>query len=138
MAESIQQLRIYTGARQLEDRIYELVKELPEEQQYPLGNDLRRASAAVAHYIDEAHRRYSYRLKLESLAGAREAAELTQKLLTDAAKIGDPEATKRLIDGYIGVIKQAWALMRYLRNQRAERTSRNEARLKDEQVAARA
>jgi four helix bundle protein len=135
MAESIQQLRIYTHARTLEDRVYELVKGLPEEEQYPLGNDLRRASGAVAHYINEAHRRYSYRLKLESLNAARDAAELTQKLLDS---FQSAEATKKLVDGYTGVIKQAWALMKYIRNQRAERMIRSEVSAKDELAAARA
>ena len=56
MAESIQQLRIYQSARTLEDQVYELVKRFPSEEFYGAGNDLRRSSAAVSHYISEAHR----------------------------------------------------------------------------------
>ena len=133
MAESIQQLRIYTSARELEDRVYELVKELPESNHFPLGNDLRRASSAVSHYINEAHRHYSYGLKLENLSEARTAAERTQVLLADMPGI---EAAAISSD-YIGVIKQAWGLIKYLRNRRAERQTRNMAKTIDEQVAAR-
>jgi four helix bundle protein len=134
MAESIQQLRIYMSARELEDRVYELVKGLSENYRFPLGNDLRRASSAVSHHINEAHRHYSYGLKLECLAEARNAAQRTQVLLADAPGI---EAAAISSD-YIGVIKQAGGLIRYLRTRRAERQARNEVKIIDEQVAARA
>lgn len=143
MAESIQNLRIYTNARELEDGVYEVVKGLPQELQYPLGNDLRRASGAVAHHLSDAHRRYSYSLKLESLGAARDAAELTQRLLGQiGSKVEGSENAKKLSRGYTGVIKQAWGLIKYLKSRRAERLARNEAKteakIKDEQVAARA
>jgi four helix bundle protein len=133
MAESIQQLRIYLSARELEDRIYELVKGLPTNDQFPLGNDLRRSSSAVSHYINEAHRQYSYSQKLESLAAARTAAEQTQRHLADC---NDIEAAAICAD-YIGVVKQAWGLMKYLKTRHTERLARNAVRAKDEQVAAR-
>jgi len=134
MAESIQQLRIYTTARVLEDQVYEFTKSLPTELTYPLGNDLRRSSAAVSHHISEAHRRYSYTLKLESLAAARDAAEVTQKLLEEARVNG---ANDSLISGYTGVIKQSWGLIKYLKNRRAERMVKAEIKTKDEVVSAR-
>jgi len=134
MAESIQQLRIYMNARDLEDRIYELVKGLPEDARWALGNDLRRASSAVSHHINEAHRQFSQRLKLESLHEARIAAERTQLLLAD---LPDIEAAAISSD-YIGVIKQAWGLIKYLKQRREERATRNMVSAIDEQVAARA
>ena len=134
MAESIQQLRIYTTARDLEDQVYEFTKSLPAELTYPLGNDLRRTSAAVSHHISETHRRYSYTLKLESLAAARDAAEATQKLLEEAREHG---ANDSLISGYTGVIKQSWGLIKYLKNRRAERMIKTEMKTKDELVSAR-
>ena len=134
MAESIQQLRIYVTARELEDRVYELVKDLPEELRYPLGNNLRRSSSAVSHYISEAHRHYSYSLKLEALHEARVAAERTQLLLADAPGI---EAAAIGSD-YIGVVKQAWGLIKYIKKRRNERLTRNMVSAVDEQVAARA
>lgn len=135
MAEPIQQLRIYAAARALEDRVYELVKNLPEDQAYPLGNDLRRASAAVSHHISNAHARYSYSLKLESLAAARDAAELTQKLLKDALALNSDDT---IINDYTAVIKQSWGLIKYLKNRRAERIVKEEVKAKEELVTSRA
>lgn len=135
MAESIAQLRIYTSARALEDQVYDLVKKLPPESDYPLGNNLRRASAAVCYHISEAHRRYSYTLKLECLSAARDAAETTQKLLIEAKSHTN---TDELVLQYTGVIKQSWGLIRYLKQKRQERGAATAVRAKEEQVAARA
>jgi four helix bundle protein len=134
MAESIQQLRIYMNARELEDRVYELVKGLPEASRFPLGNDLRRASSAASHHINEAHQQRSYGLKLESLHEARNAVQRTQLLLADLPEI---EAAAISCD-YIGVIKQTWGLIKYVKQRRNERLGRNMVSAIDEQVAARA
>ncbi len=134
MAESIQQLRIYVTARELEDRVYELVRQLPQDAHYPLGNDLRRASSAVSHYISEAHRHNSYGFKLDALNEARVAAERTQLLLADTPEI---EAAA-ISSEYIGVIKQACGLIKYIKKRRSERLGRNAVNAIDEQVAARA
>ena len=135
MAESIEQLRIYSSARLAEDAVYELVKLLPKDQQYPLGNDLRRASAGVSHYIMEAHRLYSYRLKLDALAGARREAEIAQRLLGEAKAFG---ASDYLIEDYTSIIKQSWGLTKWLKAKLAERTEAAEVSAKEELAAARA
>ncbi|HSX02285.1 MAG TPA: four helix bundle protein [Candidatus Saccharimonadia bacterium] len=131
MAESVEQLRIYTSARGLEDRVYELVRALPADQFYGLGNDLRRSSAAVSHYIMEAHRLFSYRLKLDSLAAARREAEATQKHLEAAREFG---ANDELVDEYVGVIKQSWGLTKWLKGKLEERQVKAEVAAKDERV----
>ena len=112
MAESIEQLRIYKSSRSAEDRVYELVKQLPLDQFYGLGNDLRRSSAAVSHHISNAHRLFSYRLKLDELTAARREAEATQKYLETASRL---TSTARLADQYTIIIKQAWGLSKWLR-----------------------
>ena len=71
---SIEDLRIYKLARELEDQVYELVKAFPPEQFYAMGNDLRRASAGVSHHIMNTHQFFSYTLKLDELAAARRQA----------------------------------------------------------------
>jgi four helix bundle protein len=118
MAESIEQLTIYKKARQLEDEVYELVKTFPADQFYGLGNDLRRASAAVSHHIMGCHRLYSYRLKLDELAAMRREAEAAHDQLQRARDLG---ATDELIDGYTAVIKQSWGLTKWLQAKLAER-----------------
>ena len=133
MAETIEQLRIYKTARELEDKIYELVKAFPAEQFYGLGNDLRRSSAAVSHHIMETHRLYSYRLKLDALADARREAEVTQRHLQSAKALG---ATPELTEEYTGVIKQSWGLSKWLKAKLAEKQAENEVASKDQMVAA--
>ncbi len=133
---SIGQLRIYQQALELEDQIYELAKVLPAERFYPLGNDLRRAAAAVAHYISESHRLYSYSQKIEMLHLARAEADKIIKLLERHAADGYGP-TAKLVTDYTGVIKQSWGLVKWLRNKQAERQTAAQAQAKDELVAAR-
>jgi len=134
MAQSIEQLRIYKSARQSEDQIYELVKQFPADQFYGLGNDLRRSSAAVSHHIMNAHRLFSYRLKLEELAATRREAEITKKHLEAARDFG---AHDDLIEEYTAVIKQSWGLTKWLKVKLAERQEKAEVAAKEELVAAR-
>lgn len=132
MAESVEQLRIYKSARGLEDQVYELVKTFPADQFYGLGNDLRRSSAAVSHYIMETHRLYSYRLKLDALAGARREAEITQKHLETAKDLG---ASDELINEYVGIIKQSWGLTKWLKVKLQERQEKAEVAAKEEMAS---
>lgn len=129
MAESVEQLRIYRSARGLEDQVYELVKTFPADQFYGLGNDLRRSSAAVSHYIMETHRLFSYRLKLDALAGARREAEVTQRHLEAARDLG---ASEELINEYIGIIKQSWGLTKWLKTKLEERQEKAEVAAKED------
>lgn len=133
---SIEHLRIYQLARSLEDRLYELAKHLPADQFYPLGNDLRRSSAAVAHYIAETHRRYSYTIKLEALHLARTAAEDVIKHLETYQAAGHGEVIESVED-YTTLIKQSWGLIKYLKSKQELVRSKEQARATDELVAAR-
>jgi four helix bundle protein len=120
MAEAIENLRIYKQARTVEDEIYELVKTFPADQFYGLGNDLRRSSAAVSHHIMEAHRLFSYRLKIDALTAMRREVEGSIKHLAAASDQGLATTTE-LIDQYTSLIKQSWALTRWLKNKLEER-----------------
>lgn len=133
MAESIEQLRIYKTAREAEDKLYELVKQFPADQFYGLGNDLRRSSAAVSHHIMEAHRLFSYRLKLDALAAARREAEATQKHLETARELG---ATNELMSEYTAVIKQSWGLTKWLKVKLEDKQEKAEIAAKEEMAAA--
>ena len=133
MADAIEQLRIYKTARSLEDKIYELVKSFPASKYYGIGNDLRRSSAAVSHYIMEAHRLYSYRMKLDALTYARREAEITQRHLEAAIALG---ANANMIAEYTGVIKQSWGLTKWLKVKLAEKKEQSEILAKDQMAAA--
>jgi four helix bundle protein len=131
MADTIEQLRIYKTARSLEDQIYELVKTFPASEYYGIGNDLRRSSAAVSHYVREAHRLYSYRMKLDALTYVRREAEITQRLLDAAVALG---ARAAMIEDYTGVIKQSWGLTKWLKVKLSEKQLAAEVSAKDDLV----
>jgi four helix bundle protein len=133
MSESIEQLRVYKTARGAEDKIYELVKTFPAEQFYGLGNDLRRSSAAVSHYLMETHRLFSYRLKLDSLAGARREAEAAQKQLEAARELGADDA---LISDYTAIIKQTWGLTKWIKTKMDEKQEKAEVAAKEAMAQA--
>lgn len=134
MAESIQKLRIYQLALGAEDQVIELVRALPPEQAYPLGNSLRRAAAGACHHISLAHQHYSYTLKLQDLAEAREQAEQVRGLL---GQLPASAPVNELLETYLTVIKQSWGLSKYLKQRQAERQSQAKVQAADELVAAR-
>lgn len=117
----------------MEDHVYELVKSMPAEMFYGLGNDLRRSSAAVAHHISNTHRLFSYRLKLDELAMARREAEATQKLLDEAKSHG---ADEKIIDGYTAIIKQSWGLTKWLKNKLVEKQEKAVVAAKEQMAGA--
>lgn len=132
--KSIADLKIYL-ARSLEDSVYELVKKLPDDQ-WEVGNDLRRASAGACHYINEAHERYSYHIKIESLHAARQQAETAIKLLGDIHERGLAK-TGKLCEDYTIVIKQSWGLIKWLKAKVADKQAQEQIAAKDELAASR-
>ena len=134
---SIERMRIYQSSRALEDAVYELVRTLPTSEFYRLGNDLRRSSAAVSHYITECHRRYSYSVKLEALHLARTEAESLKQLLIDYEAQGFGKTTS-LQNQCVGITKQSWGLIKYLKARQTEQRISARAQAADELVASRA
>lgn len=135
-SKSIESLRVYQASRSLEDAVYEIVKRLPTKEFYGLGNDLRRSSAAVSHYLTECHRRYSYGIKLEALHLARVEAETLKTLLAEHASQGYG-ATDRLQENCTSIIKQIWGLIKYLKQRQTEQQHVARVKASDELVAAR-
>ena len=99
-----------------------------------MGDDLRRAATAVAHYIYQAHHYYSYEMKIEALHQARTEAEKAQRQLE---VLGSDAKVKKLIEDYTTVVKQSWGLIKYFKARQIERAAKSEIRGKDEMVAAR-
>lgn len=135
--KSIENLKIYQTSRKLEDAVYALVQQLPEDEFYKLGDQLRRSSAAISHYITEAHRRYSYGFKLEALHLARTEAEELQKHLAAYTEKGYGK-TDELTEECVTVIKLSWGLIKYFKQRQSERRANAQVRAADEMMAARA
>jgi four helix bundle protein len=134
---SIQNLRVYTLARELEDKVAALLPALPPEDLYTLNNDLRRSSAGVAHYIYDAHRRYSYTIKVDCLHASIAEAEHMKTLLATYETKGHGKTVK-LQDDYTAIIKQCWGLLKYLRGKQLTQQTKETAKARDELVQARA
>src|SRR6266511_1516652 len=98
MSDSIERLRIYRNARDLEDQCYEISKaDAGNREAFPL----HRYSAAVVHHIAQAHRLYSYRLKIDELkAGQGHAA-----LAIDELHKLNPTEHATLIESYHSTIR---------------------------------
>lgn len=132
----IENLRIYQVSRALEDQVYELVNQLPADEFYRLGNDLRRSSAAISHHITEAHRRYSFAVKSELLHLARtEIANIKDLLsLYDSKGYG---LTEEIQKSYRSLNQQIWGLITYYKRRQRERQTGTQIKAADALVAAR-
>ncbi len=133
---SIEDLRVYTASRKLEDKVYELVRSLPQTEFYRLGNDLRRSSAAISHYISEAFRRHSIGLKIEALHLARVEVEQLNQHLDESSQRGYANASELKAEA-VGVTKQLWGLIHYFRGRQASHTTTHRGQAVDELMAAR-
>lgn len=132
---SIADLRIYQLALSLEEKVYKLVASLPTEQ-FDLGNDLRRASAGVAHHIFQSHRVYAYSTKMDELHAARDMAETAIRHLEQYSSAGFGKVDG-LVEDFTSLIKQSWGLIKWFKTKQAEKQAANGASAKDELVAAR-
>lgn len=133
---SVEQLKVYVLAHQLEGKVFDLVRMMPAENFYPLGNSLWRSATATAHHIGEAHERFSYTIKIQSLQYGRIAAEETIKHLEEFEKQFGAD-TKALGEDFLGVVKQCWGLIKYLQGKQREKAESYSARAADELVEAR-
>lgn len=135
-ATSRHKLRVYQLSRELEDDIYELVRQLPTSEFYGLGDELRRTSAAIAHHISESDQRYSYSLKIETLNLARGGIRRMRDLLdqyqqSSYGKTTEPKRRYQALNAQIG------ALIYYYRRQQKERQGRTRINAADALTFAR-
>ena len=48
---SFEELEVYKAAREFRKKIYKIIKELPPEEKYNLGDQMRRASLSLTNNI---------------------------------------------------------------------------------------
>jgi len=63
--KSFEDLEVYKAAREFRKKIYKLIKGLPPEEKYNLGNQMRRASLSLTNNIGEGHGRYHFQENIQ-------------------------------------------------------------------------
>jgi four helix bundle protein len=71
---------LYKTAREFRKRSYRLLKQLPPEEKYALGNQMRRAAVSVTNNVAEGHGRWHYQ---ENIRFCRIARGSVDELIDD-------------------------------------------------------
>ncbi|MDD5155449.1 MAG: four helix bundle protein [Candidatus Omnitrophica bacterium] len=72
---SFENLEVYKLAKELRNKTYKLIKELPEEEKYNLASQMRRAALSLTNNIAEGHGRYHYQENIQFLRQCRGSLE---------------------------------------------------------------
>src|SRR3990167_9816821 len=83
---SLDDLKIYQMAEELEIEVYKITKSFPKEEKFGSVNQLRRSSAAVANNIAEGYARHSYAEKVRYLYIAKGESEETKRNIIRSGK----------------------------------------------------
>lgn len=78
--KSFEELEVYKAAREFRKRIYDLIRQLPDEERYNLAAQMRRAATSLTNNIAEGHGRYHYQ---ESIQFSRQARGSLSELVDD-------------------------------------------------------
>ena len=62
---SFEELEVYKAAREFRKKIYQLIKELPNEEKYNLAGQMRRAALSLTNNIAEGHGRFFYQENIQ-------------------------------------------------------------------------
>jgi four helix bundle protein len=77
---TFEDLELYKAAREFRKAIYNLIKELPDDEKYNLVSQMRRAATSLTNNIAEGNGRYHYQ---ESIQFCRQARGSLAELIDD-------------------------------------------------------
>jgi four helix bundle protein len=115
---TFEDLELYKKARLFRNRIYSLIKKLPDEEKYNLGSQMRRAATSLTNNIAEGHGRYHFQESIQFCRTARGSlAELIDDLniCSDQEYFSEDEMNElkliaqeinKMLNGYIGYLKK--------------------------------
>lgn len=73
--KTFEDLEVYKMAREFRNRIYRLIKEIPDEEKYNLVEQMRRAAVSLTNNIAEGHGRFHYQENIQFLRQSRGSLE---------------------------------------------------------------
>jgi four helix bundle protein len=113
-----QDLVVWQRAIELVPKVYELVRELPQEERYELGSQIRRAVVSVPANVAEGQARRSKKEFLQHLAIAKGSLAELHTLLVVAERLGylSPERLKQLEEELSQIRRPLLGLMTRLRS----------------------
>ena len=116
--KSFEELEVYKAAREFRKKIYKLIRGLPPEEKYNLGDQMRRASLSLTNNIAEGHGRYHFQ---ENIQFCRISRGSLMELMDDLNACIDEEyfpldyleelkaegyTINKMLNGYIAYLKK--------------------------------
>ena len=111
---------LYRLAREFRKKAYQLLKQLPTEEKYCLGSQMRRAAISVTNNIAEGHGRWYY---LENIRFCGIARGSVDEIIDDAnicedERYGEPELVAEVRSDAYELIRKINSYIAYLRKSR--------------------
>ena len=116
--KSFEDLEVYRAARGFRRKIYKIIKGLPPQEKYNLGDQMRRASLSLTNNIAEGHGRYHFQ---ENIQFCRISRGSLMELIDDLNACIDEEyfplaymeelkaegyTVNKMLNGYIAYLKK--------------------------------
>ena len=117
MATGIENLKVYTMAKELELKIHFATKEFPKEEKFRSIDQLNRSSSSVTNNVAEAYYKQSVKEKIHILRdiAITEAEETRTNLLRCAEKgFISKEKAEQISEEYITLRKALFGYIRFL------------------------
>jgi four helix bundle protein len=116
--KSFEHLEVYKAAREFRKKVYKLIKGLPPEEKYNLGDQMRRAALSLTNNMAEGHGRYHFQ---ENIQFCRISRGSLMELIDDLNTCIDEKyfqldyleelkdegyRINKILNGYIGYLKK--------------------------------
>ena len=120
MIAGFETLRIWHEAHDLMLEIHKIVRNLPTDERFKVGNQMERSSASVADNIAEGYSSYYYKEKIKGMYIARKEAGETQNHLRNiqSKRYISFKSGENLVNRYEGLIKGINGYVRYINKKR--------------------
>jgi four helix bundle protein len=118
--KSFRDLRVWRAAMDLVEKIYRLTQTFPQQENYGLTNQLRRAAVSIPSNIAEGHAREHTKEYLNFLSVTQGSLTEVQAQIEIAGRLGylNPSSLEDVLNDSIALSKELYAL----RNAIAKRT----------------